>query len=155
MKPVSRADVLIGVAFALAGGFVAIHSTSIRSIPGLPVGPGLFPAVTGIAMAVFGLVLAVQGWFSREVPPPKAAHAPAGLLDRLFIPILLVSLGLVILVMPWLGFIITGTLFAVLVVLLCGGGWIGALLFSPAATVVIYMVFVHALRVPLPRGLLG
>jgi putative tricarboxylic transport membrane protein len=57
--------------------------------------------------------------------------------------------------MPYLGFLVAGTLFSVGVVLLSGGKWLSAVIFSPIATTTIYFVFTAAMRVPLPRGILG
>ena len=66
-----------------------------------------------------------------------------------------VAIAVVIFAMPYLGFLVAGTIFSFVIVLLSRGGWRSALIFSPIATATIYYLFTWAMRVPLPRGLLG
>lgn len=165
MKARNYPDIAIGGVFALGGLFVLSQALAIHSMPGLPVGPGLFPTITGGAMAFFGLVLVAQGWLlapEEDVPllPDEAAGEDAVLYaaPKFFSPFVLGILGSIlasILLMPVLGFLITGVLFTFGVVLLSGGKLRSALVFSPIAAVAIYAMFAYGFRVPLPRGILG
>jgi putative tricarboxylic transport membrane protein len=165
LKARSYQDVAIGAVFGLGGLFVLSQALAIQSMPGLPVGPGLFPTITGAAMAFFGLVLAVQGWLvAPEEDVPLLPAATPGETAFLYVPpkfFSLFVLGILgsiltsILVMPYLGFLITGALFTFAVVLLSGGTLRAALVFSPIAALATYAIFFFGFRVPLPRGILG
>jgi putative tricarboxylic transport membrane protein len=159
-------DVVLGAAFALLGIGVIVGAQSLTSIGGLPVGPGLFPTVTGAAMLIFGAVLVGQGWFAPTgeligVPDEVAELAEdpnppqRSWLDIWFIPLLLIAVAATIPLIPALGFLIAGTVFTAVIVVLCGGSLLRAVIFSPLATVFVYALFFYGLRVPLPRGLLG
>src|SRR5690606_12993094 len=98
-----------------------------------PVGPGLFPTITGAAMVIFGAVLAAQGWLAPAGGLISGSEEPAetvldptprqqrGRLDAWFIPLLLLAVAASIPLMPVLGFLITGTIFTAVIVILCGG----------------------------------
>lgn len=143
-------DSVLGVIFALGGAAILQQALTMQPLPGMNVGPGLFPSIVGVGMAIMGVALAIQGWIQRGVPeddaPPLVTWFAVGVV---------VALGVTILVMPYLGFLIAGTLFSVVIVLISGGKWLSAIIFSPIATAAIYYLFVTAMRVPLPRGLLG
>ena len=114
------------------------------------VGPGLFPSIVGGGMALMGIALTVQGWLVRDEPeedaPPLVTWFAVGIV---------VAIAVVIFAMPYLGFLVAGTIFSFVIVLISRGGWLPALIFSPIATATIYYLFTWALCVPLPRGLLG
>ncbi|WDR07229.1 tripartite tricarboxylate transporter TctB family protein [Devosia rhodophyticola] len=143
-------DSILGVVFALFGAAIVQQSTGLQPLAGMIVGPGLFPTIVGSAMAVFGAVLAVQGWVTRTNQPENAPK-----LLTWFAAGVVVAIIAVILVMPYLGFLVSGTLFAALIVLISGGNWLSALIFSPIASTAIFYMFTSALRVPLPHGIFG
>ena len=97
-----------------------------------------------------GIALTIQGWLVRDEPeedaPPLVTWFAVGIVA---------AIAAVIFAMPYLGFLVAGTIFSVVIVLLSKGGWLSALIFSPIATATIYYLFTWAMRVPLPRGLLG
>lgn len=143
-------DSILGVVFALLGAAIVQQATGLRPLAGMNVGPGLFPSIVGGGMALLGSVLAVQGWMTRCDPEDDAPR----LLTWFAIGIVLAIIA-VLLAMPVLGFLVSGTLFAAAIVLMSGGGWLSALIFSPVATAAIYFLFTSALRVSLPHGILG
>lgn len=159
------ADVAIGLCFAAGGAFLAIQALALPTMPGMPAGPGLFPLLTGAGMVLFGLVLAFQAWVagpSDDLPliHGEVAGEPAPHADRrrLFSPFVLGVLGCTaaaILVMSWLGFLITGVLFTFAIVLMSGGTLRAAIVFSPIAAAAIFLLFSRGFRVPLPHGILG
>lgn len=150
MKRSIPMDSVLGLLFALAGAAILQQALNMHPLPGMNVGPGLFPSIVGGAMALMGVALTIQGWVVRDVPeedaPPLVTWFAIGIVA---------AIAAVIFVMPYLGFLVAGTIFSVVIVLLSRGGWLPALIFSPIATATIYYLFTWAMRVPLPRGLLG
>ncbi len=149
---VNRGDLALGLAFAVLGAGIAIKAAELPTMGKLPVGSGMFPTITGIGMVVFGLVLAVGALL-----PARGGQAslPSGPMLRWDVVIVLALLAALVLVMPTVGFLVAGTVFAAGAARLGGAGWIGATVFGVLATGALYTVFVHALGVPLPRGILG
>lgn len=143
-------DSALGVIFALGGAAIFQQAMTMQALPGMNVGPGLFPSIVGAGMALMGVALAIQGWIQHDLPeddaPPLVTWFAVGVV---------VALGVTILAMPYLGFLIAGTIFSVVIILLSGGKWLSALIFSPIATAGIYYLFMSGFRVSLPRGILG
>jgi putative tricarboxylic transport membrane protein len=163
MKSKSLPDLALGLIFALSGAFILSQALAIRGMPGMPVGPGLFPTITGIGMMVFGALLAFQAWFAPaseanvvvpEADAPQALDTQSSLLNPFSLGILACVVASIVLI-PILGFLIAGTLVTFAVVLLGRGRLLTALIFAPVATGLIYAAFVYGFRVPLPHGLLG
>jgi putative tricarboxylic transport membrane protein len=150
LKQTIPMDSALGVIFALGGAAILQQALTMHTLPGMNVGPGLFPSIVGSGMAIMGVALTIQGWIVRDTPeddaPPLVTWFAVGIVAALVATILL---------MPHLGFLITSTLFAVAVVLMSGGRWRSAIIFSPIATGIVYFVFMSGFRVPLPRGILG
>lgn len=149
------ADLIIGLMFAGLGSAIFIIASGFRTLPGMVVGSGLFPSITGATMIAFGLLLALTA--ARSARRRATAAAPETKGERqslLTAPALAVIAALValIFVMPAAGFPATGFVFSVFLVRLGGGSWPGALTFSAAATAAIFTIFTYGLRVPLPGG---
>jgi len=169
-------DIVLGVLFSVLGLVAVVFSFDVTPMPGMVVGMGLFPRLTGAGLMVFGGALTVHAWRAwREEPRPYgrgfcatiggafgtkldtaslepvfANEACASFTDRAFSPALIAAvLGLMVL-MPILGFLITTMLFAGVIVRISGGSWRAALIFSPVLTWVVYALFFYGLRVPLP-----
>ena len=143
-------DSALGVIFALGGAAILQQALAMQSLPGMNVGPGLFPSIVGAGMAIMGVALTIQGWIVRDTPEDDAPP-----LVTWFAVAIVVALAATILAMPYLGFLVAGTLFGVGIVLLSGGKWLSAVIFSPIAAAAIYFTFTAIMRVPLPRGILG
>jgi putative tricarboxylic transport membrane protein len=150
MKRIIPMDSVLGLLFVLAGAAIFQQALNLHALPGMNVGPGLFPSIVGGAMAILGAGLVVQGWAQRNEPeedaPPLFTWFAVGVVAAVIFAIV---------AMPLLGFIVTGAILSFVVVLMSGGGWLSGLIFSPIATGLIYFLFTAALRVPLPRGILG
>lgn len=144
-------DSILGLCFALGGAAIFAHALTLTPLPGMTVGPGLFPAIVGAGMALMGAALTIQGWLMRHA----AAEADAPPLVTWFAVGIVAATAGVTAAMPYLGFLVAGAIYAAVIVLMSGGRWLAALIFSPIATASIYFLFTLALRVPLPRGLLG
>jgi len=156
------ADIAIGLVFLVGGVGIAVHATGLRSMPGTLVGSGLVPTITGACMAFAGLLLAA-GQFLRGRPPSSSASPPSSPsrarargADTWGYPLAILALlvGFVAL-MPFAGFVVSGILFTTGVARLGGAGWIGAAVAAVVLTIALNAVFVHALGVPLPRGMFG
>lgn len=153
-KPYS--EVAIGLAFAAGGVGICLHAAGLRSMPGMVVGSGLFPTITGACMILFGLVLAAGALLAGRVPAPATSAAPgrSGFFSLYSLAVLALLIALTT-AMPPVGFILSGMVFTAAVTRLGGAGWIGSLVFAAAITLALYYVFVFGLRVQLPRGLWG
>ncbi|HWV20658.1 MAG TPA: tripartite tricarboxylate transporter TctB family protein [Devosia sp.] len=143
-------DSALGVVFALGGAAVLQQALAMPSLPGMNVGPGLFPSIVGAGMAIMGVALTIQGWIVRDTAEDEAQP-----LVTWFALGIVAALAAAILAMPYLGFLVVGTVFSFIVVLMSGGKWLSAVIFSPIATAGIYYLFMSGFRVPLPRGILG
>jgi len=161
MRSVNVQDAVIGSLFTLLGVAVLYFSSGLKAMPGMVVGPGFFPQVTGAGLALFGAVLVTLSLWGRQdeaedgtLTTTQPSEKPS-LANRLFSPVLLLSILVLIVVMPILGFLVTTTLFSILVVLIGGGGLLRALIFSPVLTFATHALFVYGLRVPLPVGIWG
>lgn len=148
-------DAVIGLLFAGLGTGIIVAASGLRTLPGMAVGSGLFPTITGAGMIIFGLVLAAQALFSGPGNGAEADESEnTGFLSSYAVG-MLVALAVLIVAMPRAGFMATGVVFAALIARMGGARWAGAVIFAAMATVGLYAVFVYGLRVPLPRGVLG
>ncbi len=143
-------DSALGVVFALGGAAILQQALTMSTLPGMNVGPGLFPSIVGAGMAIMGVALTIQGWMVRDTPEDGAQP-----LVTWFALGIVAALAATIFAMPYLGFLVTGVIFSVVIVLMSGGKWLSAVIFSPIATAGIYFLFMSGFRVPLPRGILG
>ena len=139
---------------AISIAFLAISLTIVVSVHDLgawtPHGPG--PALAAYAVAGILAAVGVAIFFGRK-PSPDAAKTD-GLSSKSFMTaIALAAFGLAL---PILGFILSGTLF--LLVMLCYVQKVKlkpALISTVTAMLLTYGVFVTWLGVDLPRGMLG
>lgn len=151
---VNRGDLALGLVFAGLGGGIIVVASGLPSMGKIGVGSGLFPTITGGGMVVFGLVLALGALRSAGRNGP-ADGLPTPKMLRWDVLAILALLAALVLAMPSAGFLVTGAVFAAGAARLGGAPWLGSVLFGIVATVGLYAVFVHALSVPLPRGILG
>ena len=152
-------DAVWGVLFALLGAAILWHVQGFPRIPGQQVGPGLFPGILGVGLAVCGLLLIVRGIRLRTANPagafwvalPEWAHAPR---QRLAFAVLVAVNVLYLVVVDRLGFVLTGTIYL--------AALMGVLRVRPSRivpialvlTLLIHYAFYKLLRVPLPWGVL-
>jgi putative tricarboxylic transport membrane protein len=136
------------VLLVFAAGFLWEASRYPFGSLGTP-GPGFLPVTLGTAFAVLSLVLLIRpGLPPEDVLPPDRAAA-------LRIGITIVAITLSILLLDRLGFLVTGTLLMLAMLLFLDRRPIRAMLLAPVSTVLVYAVFKVWLRVPLPAGLLS
>ncbi|MCA1753698.1 MAG: tripartite tricarboxylate transporter TctB family protein [Spirochaeta sp.] len=107
------------------------------------------------------VTLAAQAEQTAQVPPaPRPALSArieqvAKNWGNQTVALLLVALLVFVLVLPVLGFVLTGFLFSLVVLLRLNAKPAPAVLLSLALVVLIAFIFVSAFRVPLPRGILS
>ena len=149
----NKAETIAGVAFAALGVFMLVESFKTPYlVEGVP-GPAFLPRLIAFGLLSTGIFLAVKAVlprFALEAPiewPNARGLARVGLM--------LGALAVSFLVLDKLGFLITTTLF--MLVVLFGLGVRSRLSLASVpllAAVVLYMVFAVWLRVPLPKGIL-
>lgn len=113
-------------------------------------GAGIFPIIVGAILVFASLSTLWEGW---RMPADEQVEFPAGR-DRLRLLVLLAALFVYILALPWLGQIVASSLFLMLVMrVLSDVGWPRVIAYSLAISAALYIVFVHLLGVPMPRGI--
>ena len=145
-------DSILGVVFALLGVVVILTSAQMPRLGDLPVGPGLMPMLLGFGFVICGLGLAIQRL--PELKEVAAGRLPIlergeNLLFFIAVPLLLL---VYVLLFEQVGFVPLTFAFVAAVAWVGRATIIASLAFAAATTAVIYVVFVHLLRVPLPPG---
>lgn len=119
-------------------------------------GPALFPRILATLFILFGLMVILNGWRAGRSKMPPTEEKAAGLKLNYFNPVLVVILiAAFIFLAPKLGFIITGTVILVILMMKLQVRPIKSLITSVVVTCFVYFMFATMLRVPLPRGILG
>jgi putative tricarboxylic transport membrane protein len=115
-------------------------------------GSGFFPFWLGLAMAALAALLLVRAVRATE---PGPAWVPRGRGLVRFVGVLGASVAFVVL-MPWLGMVMTTVLFLVGILrLLEGHSWPAAVGIAVATAAANWAIFTWWLRVPFPTGVLG
>ncbi|HIZ35047.1 MAG TPA: tripartite tricarboxylate transporter TctB family protein [Candidatus Ruania gallistercoris] len=159
-----------------AGGvvFVALGILTLVGLRGLPwfadsgaVGPAAFPGVCGILIGLLGLVQIGSALIAGRAQPASPAPAPDGddgsvgdvstegegksEATALQAVIAWVAVLAAAILLPRIGLLITVPLLSLFLLTVVGKKRIHiAAIYSVALTVVVYLVFVMALKVPLP-----
>jgi putative tricarboxylic transport membrane protein len=114
-------------------------------------GAGVFPIVIGALLMLASLATVGEGWRMERT---EQVELPGGE-DRKRLLSLIALLFGYFLALPWLGQIISSTLFCVLLVrLLSELTWWRVVAYSLLMSIAVYAVFVYLLKVPMPRGIL-
>jgi putative tricarboxylic transport membrane protein len=115
-------------------------------------GAGVFPVFVGVVMLVASLATAWEGWTMERV---AQVELPAGA-NRWRLLALIGLLFGYFFALPWLGQIICGVLFSLLLMrVLARVGWVKAAVYSVVLSLTLDLVFQKLLAVPLPHGILG
>ncbi len=156
-------DRVTGTFLVVLGGVTAYSGSLLPPVPGQPIGPEVFPVVTGSAVALCGALIAfrVGSRFEEEAEADLAAHGGENIAEQergplyklrvLIPPALLIFYMLAV---DRLGFIATAAIVAFLASLALGARWklaLGVALLSPIG---VHLVFYKLLRVPLAEGLI-
>lgn len=150
-------DAIPGALFLAIAIFAFVHAGSFMRFPGVPYGPDLFPRIIAVIMGGGGLILIVNGLRSANSASwlELADWARQWRSYGIFFAVIAAVLFYVFL-SGTLGFLLTGFLMLTGLFLVTRGA---STVLSSAAlalgvTVLIHLVFVEALRVPLPFGVI-
>jgi putative tricarboxylic transport membrane protein len=148
-------DAVFGALFLVLSLLVLWTVQSYPKIPGQNIGPAAFPGIAACMLALCGTLLIVQGMRQRKTSPwfqrGEWTSRPAQLLG---FAVTVLGLLLYVMASERIGFIVTGTVMLVSLMLALKVRPATALLVSLAATVMIHFAFYKGLRVPLPWGVL-
>ncbi len=114
-------------------------------------GAAVFPIIVGVLLIFASLATLWEGWrFDKSV----LVQLPAGEDRKRVLSLIGLLVGYFI-ALPWLGQIISSTLFLILLMrVLSGLSWPRIVCYSLAISLMLYAVFVLLLKVPMPRGML-
>lgn len=119
-----------------------------------PSGPasGFFPMITGVVIALSGVAIGV----SRSDRPPEAARFFPDGMAALRVGIVIGAILLMIVLIPHLGYLLTGVLVTPLLLrAIEPRSWAFCIGVGAAGAAAIVLLFAKGLNVPLPRGPLG
>jgi len=156
MRTVSK-----GAAYLAVGAFGVLLTTGyIAMALKLPLGqwdrPGaaLFPIIVAVIFGGASLVTMWEGWRGDPDRSTRVEVPSGGGLGRLLG--LLASLLGYYLLLPWLGQLIAGFGFCLaLMRLLSNASWVRIGATAAIVSLAVYIVFIHFLSVPMPRGILA
>lgn len=150
-------DAIPGALFLAIGIFAFFHAGTFTRFPGVPYGPDLFPRMIAVMMGGGGLILMVKGPRSANRAPwlELADWARQWRSYGLFFAVVAAML-FYIFFSAALGFLLTGFLMLTGLFLVTRGpaAILSSVALSFVVTAVIHLIFVEALRVPLPFGVI-
>ncbi len=146
-----RAEVCFALLIAVLAAVYLFLSRSINPGTLLEPGPGFVPRVLGVAALLIALAAAWQARRSTDPPAEKPVDRGAWLRLAGFV----VAIGLFIPAMEFAGAPVAIFLLVLVLTKLIGSpGYQRPLLLATITAVISYLLFVLALDVPLPRGVL-
>jgi putative tricarboxylic transport membrane protein len=114
-------------------------------------GPGFFPLISGVILAVSAGIL----FFSKSHHLGDGMSFWTSRAALIRVVTVVVLMALLILLMPSAGFLLAGCLVTPVMIKAAGGGsWLMALGVGIGAPASVYVLFVEVLNSPLPRGML-
>ena len=162
-KNISRREIAIAVFLAVFGAVVIALGGKIE--PGVytdPLGPRVFPRALGVGIAFCGLLLGVGAIFRWQ--PEKAgllsgAEGAEEVERGPFSPTRLLgavaATAIYVAAFEPVGYLITTPLYVVAILLIHGGATWRTLIVAPIViTIVLYLTFRFALRIPVPGGVI-
>ena len=115
-------------------------------------GAGVFPVIVGVMLLLASLTTMWEGW---QLDKAEHIDLPAGAGRKRLLSLIGLLFGY-FLALPWLGQILSSTVFCILLMrVLSDLRWPRIVAYSLVMSIALYVVFVFLLKVPLPRGTLG
>jgi len=151
-------DAVWGAALLVFAGVLFVHVQGFPSIPGQQVGPRVLPQALALGLGVCGALLILRGLRAHAAySGARWVELPAWLGQRpqvLGISVLVGVNLLYLLAVQWLGFILCGTVYLALLMMVLRVRASRAVPIAIVMTLLIHYAFYKLLRVPLPWGLL-
>jgi putative tricarboxylic transport membrane protein len=147
-------DLTTGLIVLAAGLAVAGYAQTFPPMPGQPVGPGLFPTIIGVGLALIGAVVATSGLKRRDtrwIEFDDWVRSPRALVR---VALVLAALIVYTAVVDRLGFLITGSVLLSVLFAAFGVRRRAIVPLAVGVTVGIHACFYTGLGVPLPWGVL-
>lgn len=147
-------DTVVGAGFVVAGALIFTGTLNYPTLEAGHPGPSLFPRILGGLMALFGGVLSVHGFRSRDVTDEVAwlqLHR-----DPSFINAMVILAGVLayIFLVDRVGFLLMGALVIFVIMWRLQVRLLTAAVVAIAFNTLVYFLFAKILRVPLSLGLL-
>jgi putative tricarboxylic transport membrane protein len=148
-------DAVWGALLLALALFVYLEAGTFRTMPGVPYGPGLFPRIIAVVLALSGVLLFASGlrrsggW--RAIELAEWARLPRSYV--LFAAVVGGGVAFALLA-PRLGFALSAFAMLAVVLVVARGrrSLASSLLIAAVAVVATHLLFAQALRVPLPFG---
>jgi putative tricarboxylic transport membrane protein len=141
---------LIAASVLLAFGLFAVWQASLLKVgSATSPGPGFFPLVLGIALALLAAALVGQAWRAGAAPASVEPTSDYKTIAGVLVLILIASL-----LLEPVGYVPTMIVLTAALLKLAGRGWKATLVIAVVAAVASYLLFDRGLGVPLPQGLL-
>ena len=148
-------DAVFGLLLILLGAGVLVGVQGYPKIPNQPVGPALFPGLIAAGLCVCGVLLVARGWRQRGEQRWLVWDEWAS--SRRHFLALLVLLGSIlfyIVAANALGFLLTGMIIMLALLLVLRVSPLRAVLVAVTSVLLVHTAFYKLLKVPLPWGVL-
>lgn len=147
---------LTGPGLVLFGGGVIAASSQLPGVPGVQFGADLMPDIAGVALILFGILIAWPAW-SRPDSGPLLDVSEWDVSWRKRITALWTVGGLMVgaLLFQTLGFPLVGLIYMAGLMALVGARPLTIAIVSPLFVLALYLGFSRVMMVELPAGPLG
>jgi putative tricarboxylic transport membrane protein len=153
MNFMKRVDLVISLIWIILGINICMGSIKLTLRDFHNPGPGLVPFLTGVFLALFGLILMFSSILEEPEDEEKLVWVKETWKRVLLTLLALCGYGLLL---ELLGFLITTFLFFFFLVKLAEPKkWMTPIVFSGVTAILCYLVFSVGLKSQLPRGILG
>ena len=152
----NKAETGAGAVFVAIGGWMLLGAIKMPYfVEGVP-GPGFLPLWIALGIIVSGVVLTAKGFWPRLAAPDEEGVTWPQAAGWRRVVLMLGAMAVSLVVLEKLGFMVTTTLFMVVVVFGLGvrSRWVLATV-PLVSAVMLYVIFAVWLRVPLPKGILA
>ncbi|HHV42324.1 MAG TPA: tripartite tricarboxylate transporter TctB family protein [Clostridiaceae bacterium] len=148
-----KANIIVSCLVLILSLYVFVETAQFPEDPVLLVGPAFFPRLLAGCLAILGLVLLVQALRGKTNCTDPGFNLKGGV-QRLLVTFL--GLSICIVLLPKLGFIVTGVMLLIFLMVLFGlRNFPIIILSSIGVAVSVYLAFHNLLNIALPEGLIG
>lgn len=149
----NKAETGAGAVVVAIGAFMMVESMKMLYMVNNVPGPGFLPRLLAIGLIATGLILTAKGIRTRLAVQEVVDWPNARGWRR--VALMVGALAVALLVLNWLGFLVTTAAFMLVVVYGLGSrSWRTLVSMPLVAAIGLYVVFAVWLQVPLPRGII-